>query len=209
MIKMVPHEIEYLSHAGDKPRNECFRVATNPNFVSIPDDFVNGSGYHQLDDKGDGYRILENGVILFPVVYYICAEGGFAISCRREYLYPDKALVHLMDGTADILGRRTWLVKNGKKGFFNKTRYFVRHYYIQSSTKRRDNLKRRFFANHYDMTKAQFTGYLAPVILATFIGPRPKGFIAQHDGEAWENMLECLRWIPSRENSLKENRDPK
>mmetsp|Transcript_26073 Transcript_26073/g.26505 ORF Transcript_26073/g.26505 Transcript_26073/m.26505 type:complete len:136 (+) Transcript_26073:746-1153(+) len=49
---------------------------------------------------------------------------------------------------------------------------------------------------------------LASVVLTTLVGPRPEGFIAQHDGVRWDNSIDNLRWIPSNENHLMENLDP-
>jgi hypothetical protein len=42
MIKMVPHEAEFWAQYGDKSLNNCGRFATNPNFVSLPEDWKTG-----------------------------------------------------------------------------------------------------------------------------------------------------------------------
>jgi hypothetical protein len=199
MIKMVPHDVEFLAQYGAKPRDRCVRVATNPNFVSMPDcDY----GYHRLGDKGDGYKVSKQGQISFPTVYYICVEG-FAISCNRAYVTPKFAKTHLQNGTADILGRR-WVIKGGRKEY----RYFIRSYHVQSSKTSLQTQYRSFNASHYDMSKSLLSTELAQVVLTTLECPRPRGFIPQHDSESWDNSIEVLRWIPRRENNQKENLDP-
>lgn len=206
MIKMVPHDVEFLAQDGAKPRDRCVRLATNPNFVSVPDDFEYGFGYHRLDDKGDGYKVSKQGQLSFPTVYYICVEG-FAISCNRGYVDPSTAEKHLRNGTADILGRRCILrpIEGGTKKVY---RYFIRTYQVQSSKKSAQNQYRPFTASHCEMTTDRYSTDLAQVVLTTLVCPRPRGFIPQHDAEKWDNSLEELRWIPRRENYLKENIDP-
>ena len=46
------------------------------------------------------------------------------------------------------------------------------------------------------------------VTLSTWVGPRPEGYIGQHDGEHDNNSLALLCWIPQNENTMLENLDP-
>lgn len=55
----------------------------------------------------------------------------------------------------------------------------------------------------------QLIGDLGAVILTSFVGPRPKGCVVQHDDETWNNAIECIRWLPKNENYLKDNMDPR
>jgi hypothetical protein len=129
LITMVPHDAEFWAQEGSKTRDQCKRFATNPNFVAVPDDFKYGSGYHPLDDKGDGYKVSAQGHVLFPTVYYI-HHHGFAIGCSREYASPKIAKRHCEEGTADILGRRFMWKRNGTMKAY---RYFIRKYEVMSS----------------------------------------------------------------------------
>lgn len=203
---MVRHETEFWAQDGDKPLKDCVRFAMNPNFVAIPDDFEFGSGYHCLDDKkGDGYKITPQGQIFFPMVYYMSIDG-FSISCTREYVSPGVAKQHLLAGTADILGRRVTVfgVKRRKREY----RYFIRRYSVKSCKSNLQHGRRAFKGHNYKMENESRLLDLGAVVLTTFVGPRPKGFIVQHDGVVWDNALESLRWIPRRENYLKENCKP-
>jgi hypothetical protein len=131
-IAKVPYHAEFMAQYGSKARDKCHRFAQNPLFVSIPDDYEVGSGYHAIDDQGDGYKISKSGEISFPVVYY-AHKGGFVIACHRAYRRPKISKEHILAGTADILGRRT--MKKKCKGGNNKYRYFIRTYQIHASGK--------------------------------------------------------------------------
>jgi hypothetical protein len=58
------------------------------------------------------------------------------------------------------------------------------------------------------MEGRQATLDLGSIVLTTFRGPRPKGYVVQHDDEKWNNAIVFLRWIPYAENYWKENLDP-
>lgn len=204
-IAKVPHEAHFLAQDGSKGRGQCFRFAQNADFVSIPDDYEFGSGYHAIDDQGDGYKISNSGEIQFPVVYYV-HKGGFVISCQRFYRKPKAAKGHVVAGTADILGRRT--SKKRCRGGSNEYRYFVRTYQIHGSGKHVISQRRSFYGANHAMDGSNIDIELGAIMLTSFVGPRPKGFIVQHDDECWNNALECIRWIPRRENYIKENLDP-
>ncbi len=201
-IRKLPHEIEFLSKFHEKERGECFKVATNPNFVQLPEDFKYGSQYSALEQEGDGYRVSNQGKVQFPVVYFV-SSNGWAIACTREYLRPLKAKVHLENGTADILGMRT--IELPDKNL--RAVYFIRRYTVLSCSTDRHGYRVVGF-RHYNMSRHKHMLPLAHAVLTAFVGRRPKGCIAQHDGERYDNSIENLRWIPLRENNLKENIDP-
>jgi hypothetical protein len=198
-ICKVPYEAAFSAQYGDKPRDKCKRFAQNPNFVSIPEDKLD-PGYHKIDDQGDGYRVT-NGNILFPRVYYV-TTGGSVISCARTYVSLKFAKQHLLAGTADILGRR--LVGGTKK----RHRYLIRTYTIASTKPHCRTKRRTFYGCDCKMEGRQATIDLGSIVLTSFCGPRLKGHVVQHDDECWNNAIEFLRWIPYRENYLKENLDP-
>jgi hypothetical protein len=123
LVKMVPHEIEYLSMCKDKrnadydsnkPRENYIRVGTNPNFVTLEDsDDYLLNGYHALGPNGDDYRVSKMKQVFFPVNYYSQLDG-YMISCKRA-MVSNKGLVksHIYNGTGDILGRRSIKKSNG------------------------------------------------------------------------------------------------
>ena len=198
-ICKVPYEAEFLAQYEDKKRDKCKCFAQNPNFVSIPEDKLD-PGYHKIDDQGDGYRVI-NGNIYFPRVYYV-TTGGFVILCARTYVSPKFAKQHLLAGTADILGCR----RIG--GTRKKYSYLIRTYTIASTKPDCHYEKRYFYGSDCKMEGRHATIDLASLVLTTFVGPCPKGHIAQHDDESWNNAIEFLRWIPCCENYWKENLDP-
>jgi hypothetical protein len=135
LVKMVPHEIEYLSMCKDKrnadydsnkPRENYVRVGTNPNFVTLEDsDDYLSHGYHTLGPNGDGYRVFKKQVY-FPVNYYSQADGCM-ISCKREMM-SNKGLVksYIDNGTGDIIGHRS--VKKSSGAY--KHSWMVRTYKV-------------------------------------------------------------------------------
>jgi hypothetical protein len=200
VIVMVPYDAEFLAQYGGKSRDECKHFAQNPNFVSIPEDDL-GPGYHALDNQGDGFKVSGQGVLFLPRVYYV-THGGIVISCVRVYVKPEIAKEHLLAGTADILGRR---VVGGKK---KEYRYLIRTYTIMSCQAHKRNRRRSFEGSDCLMDRQQAILDLGAIVLTTLVGPRPKGFVVQHDEECWNNAIDCIRWFSHRQNNLKENRDP-
>ena len=204
LVRKVPFEAEHWAQWGDKPRDECKRFAQNDDFVSIPDN--PSKGYHEIGDQGDGYKIMPDGNVRFPCVYYV-TNGGCAISCQREYVLPKNAKQHLLAGTADILGRRA-LTNRSRKS--TEYRYSIRTYKLLSCKPCKTKKRRKFQGSDCQMDGISGAGLdLGAVVLVSFIGPRPDGHVVQHDGETWNCALEFLRWIPYADNYLKENVDPK
>jgi hypothetical protein len=222
-LKMVPHEAFYQSQAWTKdkttntyykkkPPDECHKFATNPNFVGIPDDFpvTDTAQYYELKDedgvyRGDGYQVSKKGHIFFPTVYY-ASTRGFTMGCHREYLTPETATAHLLNGTGDILGRRT-IYREKRQCIFCEYRYLVRTYNITFSFDS-DDYRRYFTGSDCNMESGACNAALSVIILTALEGPRPKGCIAHHEGESWDNDRKKLAWITVGENHMKVNLDP-
>jgi len=217
-LKMVPREIDWyticrdvtLNHEFDvaKPRTQYLRVGTNPNF--FPLDGIKTNGIHGSADNGTNYTI-SGGRICYPTVYY-ASEDGFIVSCRRGWAHCSPAKKDLLDGTGDILARRS---KPRRAKIGDKTydtfhhEYLVRKYRVLKTTLDHITGYRRVCLS--DECCGCVAKYMsqAAIILTIFMGPRPDNNIPQHDGEVWDDSLEMLRWITNEDNRLKENLDPK
>jgi hypothetical protein len=227
-LKMLPHEAIYHAQRWTKEKGDtgdstvsryykerrpeqCPKLATNPNFVSIPDNHVvRGTEQHYdvTDDdgvfRGDSYKVGKDGRIHFPGVFY-ASTRGFIIKCERQYMRRKKAEVHLLNGTGDILGTRTVLSKDES---YNEILFLVRTYHTTFSfcTKYR---RRNFAGSSYhlgneDTAKAS----VASMILTAHTGSRPPGHVAHHIGESWCNEWKNLGWVTVSENNMKKNQDP-
>jgi hypothetical protein len=202
-VEMVNREVAWYSQENKegKLREDFIKVGTNPNFVPIED---NTPGtYYEKDDKGVPkplYKISQKMKrVYFPTVYY-ASQRGFIISCTRCYMQYGMAMEYYKNGMGDILGRRTLTKNNGEVAY----RYFVRFYTVMSSFD--NHSQRRNFNCSSDCMEGGLVQFeLGAVILATFVGPRKKGYQVQHDGATWNNSLDFIRWITISDNHRKEN----
>jgi hypothetical protein len=93
------------------------------------------------------------------------------------------------NSTGDILGRRTRRRADGT----NMYRYSVRTYNAMSSFTKIDQ-RPTFGGCSHDVAGTAVNLCLGSIILATFIGPRPEGYVVHNDGATWNNLLNLLRW---------------
>ena len=212
-LKKVPREIEWMCAYRDtinidydpnKPREQYLRVGQNTEF--FPLDGTKTKGLHgTAGDKS--YVIDARGSIHYPVVYYTHPDG-FTVYCRMYWQKSGGGGVkdHILNGTADILARRSVAKTNGG---YNHS-YLVRRYNISKANPDTDcqNGKRRISICNEDCSHSGKIFSQGAVILATHVSPRPEKHILQHDGERWEESLDLIRWLPRNENNLKENCDP-
>jgi hypothetical protein len=209
-LKMVPHELVWDSQEkkeeGGKDRDgDYVKFATNPDFVAMKS---LKKGYHALPGlAGDGYRISCRGRIHFPVVYYVW-KGGYVIACYRHYMNHTRAKEYLDNGTGDILGRRT--INSASKSKI-RYRYFVRRYKVLDLFITKSQ-RRKFHGSDYRMINGVSMALdQGSAILTPFVGPRPEGYIVQHNHETWNNSLtsKSIEWMTASDNNRCENQKPK
>jgi hypothetical protein len=212
-LKKVPREILYLTkdqtssdYDPSKARENYVRVSQCTDFVPMTD---LSDGYHRQDDQGGGYRITR-GWINFPVCYY-ASDDGVVIAVQIQQFTRDNAERHVHQGTADIIGKRTFEYgapnNGGKKR--TKAQYFGRVIRVKAAGRARHGYRIVGLSDESITDGASDKIPVISLVLGTFVSPRPFGFIGQHDGEQWDNSLHLVRWLSRSENNRKENRDPK
>ena len=181
-VKKVPYELFWETvdrssrnsdYDPDRSREDYVHLSQNTEFIPLTNLSV---GYHKTDEQGGGYRVASNGAIHFPVCYFASTDG-YVISCRIMALTANIARRHIREGTGDVIAKRVKL-----KGLQRRCQYFVRVFKVLASTQSKEGYRQQDFYDCTILSNPKKTR-LHQVILATFVGPRPYGYIGQHDGD--------------------------
>jgi hypothetical protein len=195
-LKMVDQELTWHYEEG-KPRDDFIKFGTNSD-VTIGDFNPGTHEVHGFDEPG--CKVDMEGKIYSPIVYY-ASKQGFIVSCHRRYLTHAEVYKHFLNGTGNILGK----ILITSPSFAVYYVYFVRNYKVMS------NFSTFFQRRVFHGSSVQMEGGVVPlnlgsVILATLVSRRKKGYVVQHEGATWNNLLDLIRWITVSKKTQSESK---
>jgi len=197
LVKKCPRDVifetrdtEHPSFNPKKPKNECVRLCQEDGFVPI-------------DGSNVGYAVSTNGIVYHGVNYYAHVDGYLISSSRNWIRGTGKAREVIKNGTGDILAHRS---KQSKTGCSHV--YLVRTYRILRSYVHKLSGYRCCGLADESATGKLHHVRLGFIILGTWQGPRPLGYIQQHDDCRDDDSLTNSYWLDRKLNTTTEYKQP-
>jgi len=197
LVKKCPRDViyetrdtEHTSFNPNQPKNEHVRLCQD-------------EGYVPIDGSKVGCAQDNRGRVCHGVTCYAHVDGCLMSSSRDWIRTTGEARKVMTSGTGDILAHRSNKIKTGCQHS-----HLVRTYPILSCPVQKSSGHRLAGLHDESATGKMHTVCSGFVILGTWCGPRPLGYIQQHDDRKDDDSLTNLHWLPREWNNTTACKQP-